>query len=192
MAFGSTNSSAMHHEVQLTLKASTSTCQCNVRSGFPTCHQFTQQLITTIIWKGIEEECLNDGFGYTPSSLFSWLTRVMYNRRSNINPLWNTYVWSCIIDGIYACSRFLGYVDKIGVAYQAPTVATGYGAYIAQPLLREAVEKNPNMTSAQAAEIVDNCLRYEVAIITKDGVEIRTPCASKPNWEIAHLIKGYE
>ncbi|WAR29652.1 PSB4-like protein, partial [Mya arenaria] len=80
----------------------------------------------------IEEECLNDGFGYTPSSLFSWLTRVMYNRRSNINPLWNTYVvagWDN--DGIYACSRFLGYVDKIGVAYQAPTIATGYGAYIA-------------------------------------------------------------
>ena len=40
----------------------------------------------------IDEECLNDGFGYTPCSLFSWLTRVMYNRRSNINPLWNTYV----------------------------------------------------------------------------------------------------
>ncbi|WAR29721.1 PSB4-like protein [Mya arenaria] len=136
----------------------------------------------------IEEECLNDGFGYTPSSLFSWLTRVMYNRRSNINPLWNTYVVAGWDNG----QGFLGYVDKIGVAYQAPTIATGYGAYIAQPLLREAVEKNPNMTSAQAAEIVDNCLRYEVAIVTKDGVEIRTPCASKPNWEIAHLIKGYE
>ena len=27
--------------------------------------------------------------------------------------------------------RFLGYVDKIGVAYEAPTVCTGYGAYIA-------------------------------------------------------------
>ena len=29
-------------------------------------------------------------------------------------------------------SRFLGYVDKIGVAYEAPSVASGYGAYIAQ------------------------------------------------------------
>ena len=28
--------------------------------------------------------------------------------------------------------RFLGYVDKIGVAYEAPSVASGYGAYIAQ------------------------------------------------------------
>lgn len=28
--------------------------------------------------------------------------------------------------------RFLGYVDKIGTAYEAPSVASGYGAYIAQ------------------------------------------------------------
>lgn len=27
---------------------------------------------------------------------------------------------------------FLGYVDKLGVAYEAPTVATGFGAYLAQ------------------------------------------------------------
>ena len=28
--------------------------------------------------------------------------------------------------------RFLGYVDKIGTAYQSATVATGYGAHMAQ------------------------------------------------------------
>ena len=27
--------------------------------------------------------------------------------------------------------RFLGYVDKIGVAYEGDTIASGYGAYIA-------------------------------------------------------------
>lgn len=27
---------------------------------------------------------------------------------------------------------FLGYVDMLGVAYEAPTLATGYGAYLAQ------------------------------------------------------------
>lgn len=29
-------------------------------------------------------------------------------------------------------SSFLGYVDKLGVAYEAPIVATGFGAYLAQ------------------------------------------------------------
>ncbi|XP_052263874.1 proteasome subunit beta type-4-like isoform X2 [Dreissena polymorpha] len=159
------------------------------------------QFLTEIIeQRVIEEECLNDGFGYTPNSLFSWLTRVMYNRRSNINPLWNTYV----VAGWQKGEGFLGYVDKIGTAYQAPTIATGYGAYIAQPLLREALEKNPNMTAEQAAEQLDRCLKvlyyrdarslnkYDLAIITKDGVEIRSSIVSKTNWEIAHMIKGYE
>ena len=27
---------------------------------------------------------------------------------------------------------FLGYVDRLGIAYEAPSIATGYGAYIAQ------------------------------------------------------------
>lgn len=27
---------------------------------------------------------------------------------------------------------FLGYVDKLGVAYEAPSIATGFGAYLAQ------------------------------------------------------------
>lgn len=160
-------------------------------------YQFLSEIIEQRV---IDEECLNDGFGYTPASLFSWLTRVMYNRRSNINPLWNTY----IVAGWQDDTPFLGYVDKIGTAYQAPSVSTGYGAYIAQPLLRDALEKNPNMDVKQAVETIDNCMRvlyyrdarslnkYEIAIVTKDGVEIRSPVASQPNWEIAHLIKGYE
>lgn len=32
---------------------------------------------------------------------------------------------------LYALS-FLGYVDKIGVAFEAPTISTGFGAYLAQ------------------------------------------------------------
>ncbi len=40
----------------------------------------------------IESDSLDDGHGYTPSSIFSWLTRYMYNRRTKINPLWNTVV----------------------------------------------------------------------------------------------------
>ncbi len=76
----------------------------------------------------IDEECLNDGFQYTPKSLFSWLTRVMYNRRTRFNPLWNTLIVGGLQDG----EPFLGYVDKIGTAYQSNTVASGFGAYIAQ------------------------------------------------------------
>ena len=36
----------------------------------------------------------------------------------------------CVCVCVCVC-RFLGYVDKIGVAYEADTIATGFGAYLA-------------------------------------------------------------
>lgn len=159
------------------------------------------QFLTSLIkQRVIDEECWSDGFQYTPKALYSWMTRVLYNRRSNFDPLWNTYVVCGIQDG----EPFLGYIDKIGVAYEASTVATGYGAHIAQPLLRDAIGKNPNMTLAEAELEIERCMkvlyyrdarslnRYEVAVVTKDGAMVKSDVQAKTNWEIAHLIKGYE
>lgn len=47
----------------------------------------------------IDEECLEDGFILKPKSLHSWLTRVLYNRRSKLDPLWNDYIVAGIQDG---------------------------------------------------------------------------------------------
>jgi 20S proteasome alpha/beta subunit len=56
--------------------------------------------------------------------------------------------------------RFLAYVDLLGVTYSASTLATGYGAYIAQPLLRKAVEgKEDTLTEAEARTILEDALR---------------------------------
>ncbi len=56
--------------------------------------------------------------------------------------------------------RFLAYVDLLGVTYSASTLATGYGAYIAQPLLRKAVEgKEDTLTEAEARKILEDALR---------------------------------
>lgn len=52
-------------------------------------------------WCSIDEELLGDGHSYTPKAVHSWLTRVMYNRRSKMNPLWNTVV----IGGFYKGER---------------------------------------------------------------------------------------
>jgi 20S proteasome subunit beta 7 len=54
--------------------------------------------------------------------------------------------------------RFLGAVDLRGMAYQDRHIATGYGGYIALPLLRDAAEKNPNMSQQQAEDIMKKCL----------------------------------
>ncbi|KAM7437161.1 Proteasome subunit beta type-4 [Porites harrisoni] len=159
-----------------------------------------QYLKSELEQKVIDDACLNDGHGYTPKSIYSWLTRVMYYRRTRFDPLWNQIV----VGGVHNGESFLGYVDKIGVAFEAPTISTGFGAYLAQPILRDAFEKNPGMSLDQARQVIVNCLRvlfyrdarslnkYEVAVITKDGAVIEPATSADTNWDIAPLVKGYE
>lgn len=103
----------------------------------------------------IDEECADDGFTLAPKALHMWLTRVLYNRRSKFDPLWNTFLVAGLEDG----EPYLGCVDKIGTAFSDTKIATGYGAHIALPLMREALEKKPQMTKEEARIVLINCLR---------------------------------
>ncbi|RDD40828.1 Proteasome subunit beta type-4 [Trichoplax sp. H2] len=158
--------------------------------------QFIRDIINQ---KVLDGKCLNDNYCYSPVAIHTWLTRILYNRRTKINPLWNN-----IIVGGYDENEgsYLGYVDKLGVAYQAPTIATGYGSYIAQPLLRQSYESNNNsFTEEQALSAIERCMRvllyrdgrsgnqYEVAIITKDGCQVTSPKPISTNWDIAEYVK---
>src|SRR5258708_29589687 len=62
----------------------------------------------------------------------------------------------CLVEN----NSFLGYVDLLGTTYSASTLATGYGAYIAQPLLRKSVEGNETtLTEEEATKIIETCLK---------------------------------
>merc|ERR1712142_217218 len=151
-----------------------------------------QYLKSVIEQRVIDENCYDDGFNYTPKSLFSWLTRVMYNRRSKYDPLWNTFA----VAGINDDKPFLGYVDKIGTAYTSDTLASGFGAYLARPMLRDALEKNPNLSQDEAKALIMRCMkvlhyrdarslnRFEIVIVTKDGAVVESPLSIKPDWSI--------
>ena len=54
---------------------------------------------------------------------------------------------------------FLGYIDKIGIAYEAQTIATGFGMHIAQPIMRDQLEKTPHLTEQDAVRLLDRCLK---------------------------------
>ncbi len=56
------------------------------------CCNIVVVMVILLFISSIESDSMNDGHGYTPTAIFSWLTRVMYNRRSKINPLWNTVI----------------------------------------------------------------------------------------------------
>lgn len=95
----------------------------------------------------------------------------------------------------------MGTVDKLGTAFTDKIVCTGYGAYIATPLLRDAIDKNPAMTKSEARALIEKCLevlyyrdarsfpKYQIAIIDEtDGVTVEGPLSVKQSWDLAHMI----
>lgn len=103
-----------------------------------------------------EEYTNDDEHTLHPHHIYEYLACVMYKRRSDNNPLWN----SLVVGGFQDGQSFLGFVDLQGTTYQSPTIATGYGAYIAQPILRKAVEGHEStLTEEQAIKILDDCNR---------------------------------
>lgn len=137
---------------------------------------------------------MDDGYSLKPKSLHCWLTRILYNRRSKFDPLWNNFVVGGLQDGI----PFLGTVDKIGNAFEDKLICTGYGAHIALPLLRDAYAANPKPTEAEAKALVDKALevlfyrdarsypKYLRAVLNDQGVTVEGPLEVQHSWTIAY------
>ena len=50
--------------------------------------------------------------------------------------------------------------DLLGTTYSSSSIATGYGAYIAIPLLRTAVDgREDTLTEEEARKIIEDCMR---------------------------------
>ena len=70
------------------------------------------------------------------AQVYSYLTRVMYNRRNKFNPLWNTLVVGGMqrvadpdpTSSASSLQPFLGMVSMVGTHYTDSHVATGEGA----------------------------------------------------------------
>ncbi|KAJ3364216.1 Proteasome subunit beta type-7 [Kappamyces sp. JEL0680] len=148
----------------------------------------------------VSEFYADDGHSLGPEHIHEFLARVLYERRSKNDPLWN----SLVVGGFKHGKSFLGYVDYQGTTYHASTIATGYGAYIAQPLLRNAVEgREETLTEAEAIKVLDDSLRVlfyrdarslnsvQRATITASGTTITAPYSLETEWGFADSIRGY-
>lgn len=152
-----------------------------------------QYLNDIIKQKILDDDLQNDGFALKPKSLHCWLTRVLYNRRSQFDPLWINF----FVAGMQNGEPFLGTVDKLGTAYEDKILAFGFGTHIAVPLLRQETEKNPNMTQEQAIALIKQCMeilyvrdaragaKYHIGVITNEGSDILGPFKSMGEWKIA-------
>ncbi|KAI0808126.1 proteasome endopeptidase complex beta subunit [Fomes fomentarius] len=166
-------------------------------SGDMSDFQAIQSLLDEIV---TDEFTHGDGHDLGPAEVHEYLSRTMYSRRSKMNPLWN----SILVGGFRDGKRFLSYVDLLGTTYSAPSIATGYGAYIAVPLLRAAVDgKQDQLTEEAARELLHECMRvlfyrdarsldkYQVATVNASGVKISDQIKLDTSWGFAEGIRGY-
>lgn len=71
------------------------------------------QLLLDVIRQRVNSDyCANDGYVYKPKELFSWCTRVLYNRRSSFDPLWNRLAIAGFEDGKPWEALFLHFLKR--------------------------------------------------------------------------------
>ncbi|EFE32096.1 uncharacterized protein ARB_00987 [Trichophyton benhamiae CBS 112371] len=137
-------------------------------------------------------------------NLHTYLSKLLYQRRSKFDPLWNHILVAGLDD---EGKPFLSSADLLGTTYSAPALATGFGAHLAVPILRRLFpEENgiDNITKEQAVDAMKQCMRvlfyrdarssdrYSIAVVTKDGVELKeNEALENQSWAFADRIRGY-
>lgn len=162
-----------------------------------------QNLTHTLDKLQVSEFVQGDGHALQAPHIHEYLANLFYQRRNKMNPLWN----SVVVAGVDPVSgeKFLGYTDLQGTTYQSDTIATGFGSYLATPLLRKQLEndRESSLTKEEAVKIIQDSLRVlyyrdarsldrvQHAIITKEGVEVTEPYTIDSNWDVASKVVGY-
>jgi 20S proteasome subunit beta 7 len=143
------------------------------------------------------EAVLDDGARMVAPQVHAYLTRVLYNRRNKVDPLWNTL----LVAGPDAAGEpTLGYVDLRGTAFCDDFAATGYGAYMALPLIRE--RWAPGLDEGAARALLEDCMRVlwardcralnriQIAKVTRGGERaVSEPYVIHAVWDHAAFVK---
>lgn len=163
--------------------------------------QYLDRLLQSL---DIRENYLSGEHTMNAKNLHTYLTKVMYKRRSDFNPLWNMMLIGGLGDD---GEPYLASVDLLGTTFTSPTLATGFGAHLAQPLLRKLADDEAavqHVTKEQAVNAVQECMKvlfyrdarsmdkYSIAVITKDGVDLKEgEKLENQSWAFADQIRGY-
>ena len=138
------------------------------------------------------------------ANLHRYLAKLLYNRRSKFDPLWNHLLVVGLDDND---EPFLGAADLLGTTYTSPSLATGYGSMLAQPVMRRRVpdeESAKTLSREEAVGIIRECMKvlfyrdarsldsYSLAVVTKDGVEMtHDEKLENQSWAFAERVHGY-
>lgn len=144
--------------------------------------QYLDRLLNSL---DIDEAYGSDGHTLNAKHLHTYLAKVFYKRRSEFNPLWN----QVLVAGLDEEGKpFLASADLLGTTFSSPSLATGFGAHLAQPLLRKvapdekaaaalskeealaAIKESMKVLFYRDARSLD---KYSIAIVTKEGIDLK-------------------
>jgi 20S proteasome subunit beta 7 len=144
--------------------------------------QYLDRLLNSL---DTEEAYGSSGHTLNAKNLHTYLSKVFYKRRSDFNPLWN----QVLVAGLDGEGKpFLASADLLGTTFSAPSLATGFGAHLAQPLLRKVApdeEAAAKLSKEEALTAVKESMKvlfyrdarsldkYSIAVVTKDGIELK-------------------
>lgn len=151
-----------------------------------------QELVDILRSVLVEEECKNNGKPLEPCEISNYIKRLMYQRRSKMNP----FVMKCILAGVDDNNnKLLTCTDLYGIQWADDTVATGYGAYM-QGLQIPNVLKQENVSRDDVIQAIKDVMvgivarhstmmgPIEFVDVTKDGVKFLEPVEITPNWDV--------
>ncbi|KAH8792534.1 nucleophile aminohydrolase [Hyaloscypha finlandica] len=163
--------------------------------------QYLDRLLNSL---DIEEAYSSSGHSLNAKNLHTYLSKVLYKRRTDFNPLWNQVLVAGLDDDK---KPFLASADLLGTTFSAPSLATGFGAHLAQPLLRKVAPDEmaaSKLSKEQALAAVKESMKvlfyrdarsldkYSIAIITADGIDLKEDeKLENQSWAFADQIRGY-
>lgn len=157
-----------------------------------------------IVFSSAQDASLADRHNLSADELYNWLTRVLYNRRSRMNPLWLDLVVGGMVTNAQGNREpFLGHVNFRGRSYETDAIATGFGMHLGLPIMRE-FTKQQNTTKAMAEVEVRKVMevlfyrdcrsfpKYKVAIADGEaGTSVSDSISVEENWNVSNYIRGY-
>jgi 20S proteasome subunit beta 7 len=157
--------------------------------------QYVSELLDELV---TEDAVLADGAALGAEEIRAFLSRVMYNRRNKMNPLWNSF----LVAGVPAKggAPTLGYVDMRGLTFAEDFCATGYAGALGLPLIRE--RWRADMDEAAARTLLEDCLRVcwyrdtralnkiQIAKITAQGSAVSEPYLLDAKWDYKEFISS--
>ncbi|CBZ52159.1 proteasome A-type and B-type domain-containing protein [Neospora caninum Liverpool] len=167
-----------------------------------------QMLERTLSRYALKDFLHDDNSVRTAHQYGALLSRLMYQKRSRMNPWW----LSVIVGGYQGertetrevsdkCAKpfVLGYVDMYGTFYEEDVIATGLGRYFAITLMRN--RHRPDMSEDEARQLLEECMRLlfyrdcgasnriQFTKITTSGVTVEEPYVIDSKWDYEHYVK---